>query len=161
MQIGIDTSVLIGLMDAQDIWHRPALSLQSAVTEAGLEPIYFDCALAEAVSTIARRLHEKRRNGEFPDLLNRLLTDFPEDTITWILPDVPGLYGQVMQLVKSYGGELNFNDGLIALACRDRDIRALASFDQDFEKVPWLKRVAAPEDIQALLYAPDDAESDK
>ena len=40
-----------------------------------------------------------------------------------------------------------FRDALIALACRERGISAIASFDADFDQVPWLKRIAQPEDI--------------
>jgi predicted nucleic acid-binding protein len=46
--------------------------------------------------------------------------------------------------MRSSGGELNFHDALIALACRDRDIPAIASFDADFYQVPWLRRLSAP-----------------
>jgi predicted nucleic acid-binding protein len=135
MQIGIDTSVIIGLLDSQDIWHTPAVSLQRAITAAGLEPVYFDCTLAEAISTMARRLREKHREVELPGLLDRLSADFPAETITWILPDVPRLYTQVMELIRSSAGELNFNDGLITLACRERNIQALTSFDRDFDSI--------------------------
>jgi predicted nucleic acid-binding protein len=54
-----------------------------------------------------------------------------------------------MALIRSSTGELNFNDGLIALACRERQIRLLASFDRDFDRIPWLIRVATPADVVA------------
>jgi predicted nucleic acid-binding protein len=37
--------------------------------------------------------------------------------------------------MKSSGGELNFNNALIALACRERNIPAIVSFDADFDNV--------------------------
>ena len=40
MQIGIDTSVIVGLLDSRDIWHTPAVNLQEAIAAAGLEPVY-------------------------------------------------------------------------------------------------------------------------
>lgn len=49
--------------------------------------------------------------------------------------------------MRSGGGELNFNDALIALACRERGIPAIAGFDADFDRVPWLRRLARPEDL--------------
>jgi predicted nucleic acid-binding protein len=67
--------------------------------------------------------------------------------LTWILPDVPELYRRVLDLIRSSSGELNFNDALIALACRERGIPAIASFDADFDQIPWLQRIARPEDI--------------
>ena len=72
------------------------------------------------------------------------------DTITWVLPDVPRLYAKVIGLMQSSGGELNFNDALIALACRERDISAIASFDADFDQVSWLHRLATPADLTAF-----------
>jgi predicted nucleic acid-binding protein len=44
-------------------------------------------------------------------------------------------------------GNLNFNDALIALSCHHRDIPFIASFDRDFDNVPWLQRIAKPEDL--------------
>ena len=145
--ISVDTSVLIGLLDPQDIWHRPALALIDAVEKNELEVFYFDCVLAEAVSTIARRLHEKRREGDLSTIIERLEEYCPRPRITWVLPDVPRLYSTILDLVQESQGELNFNDALIALSCRERGIPLLASFDQDFDQVVWLKRVAAPDDL--------------
>lgn len=150
MLIGIDTSVVVGLLDSQDVWHPAAVGLQKAILSAKLEPIYFDCVLAEAVSTVARRLREKRRSAELTGFLNRIVADFQPEVITWILPDVPRLYVPALETVQSSGGELNFNDALIALACRERVVRALASFDHDFDSVTWLVRLAAPQDVETL-----------
>lgn len=36
---------------------------------------------------------------------------------------------------------------LIALACREWEIPALVSFDADFDQLPWLKRLATPDDL--------------
>ena len=60
--------------------------------------------------------------------------------------------------MRTSDGELNFNDGLIALACRERQIRLLASFDQDFDRLPWLIRVATPAEVVAA--SPPAPESD-
>ena len=56
----------------------------------------------------------------------------------------------------SFNGQLNFNDGLIALSCRERSIHVLASFDRDFDMIDWLARIATPEDVQSL---PSDVDS--
>jgi len=44
------------------------------------------------------------------------------------------------------------------LACRERQIRLLASFDQDFDRIPWLIRVATPAEVAAA--SPPTPESD-
>jgi predicted nucleic acid-binding protein len=67
----------------------------------------------------------------------------------WILPDVPRLYPAALDLIRSSAGALNFNDALIALACQERGIPAIASFDEDFDQVAWLRRLAGPVDIRA------------
>jgi predicted nucleic acid-binding protein len=42
---------------------------------------------------------------------------------------------------------MNFNDALIALACRERSIPAIASFDADFDDIAWFKRLHRPDDV--------------
>ncbi len=146
-QIGIDTSVLIGLLDPKDVWHEPATALKQALVAHGADVAVFDCVLAEAISTMARRIHEQRRTADLDRLVARILADYPTDDILWVLPDVPVLYGGIIELVRSSGGELNFNDALIALSCRYREIPFIASFDRDFDQLAWLQRVAQPDDL--------------
>jgi predicted nucleic acid-binding protein len=146
-RVGIDTSVLIGLLDPRDVWHGPAVVLKQALQAHQAEVAMFDCVLAEAVSTMARRIHEQRRPADLDLLLTRIGDDYPSDGILWVLPDVPVLYHDIFDLVRSSRGALNFNDALIALSCRLRDIPLVASFDQDFDDVDWLKRVAQPDDL--------------
>ena len=86
----------------------------------------FDCVLAEAISTLARRTHEKRRTAQLPALLAQLKAEFPTKSILWLYPDLPNLYDEVVALVEQTDGELNFNDALIALSCRNRNISCLA-----------------------------------
>jgi predicted nucleic acid-binding protein len=153
MLVAIDTSVLIGVLDARDVWHAAALRLHDALLAARLPLVYFDCVLAEASSTLARRLREQRRAHELPGLLEQLRTEFPPERLTWLFPDVPRLYGQIIEQMRQSAGELNFHDGLIALACRERQIRLLASFDRDFDTLAWVTRVATPDEVTAALAA--------
>jgi len=147
IRIGIDTSVLIGLLDPKDVWHKPATALKQALKAHGADVAVFDCVLAEAISTMARRIHEQRRTADLDQLVARILTDYPTEDILWVLPDVPVLYTEIVELVRSSGGELNFNDALIALSCRHRGIPLIASFDRDFDQLTWLQRVAQPDDL--------------
>jgi predicted nucleic acid-binding protein len=147
IRIGIDTSVLIGLLDPKDVWHEPATALKQALKAHGADVAVFDCVLAEAISTMARRIHEQRRTADLDRLVARLLTDYPTEDILWVLPDVPVLYTEIVELVRSSHGELNFNDALIALSCHHRGIPLIASFDRDFDQLSWLRRVAQPDDL--------------
>ncbi len=139
--------MLVGLLNPRDLWRDRAFALRDKLLAAGNELIYFDCVAAEAISAAARRLHEKGRTADVKALLDRLNVQVPVETLTWILPDVPRLYPAVLDLIRSSSGELNFNDALIALACRERGIPAIASFDADFDQVAWLHRLARPEDV--------------
>jgi predicted nucleic acid-binding protein len=147
IRIGIDTSVLIGLLDPKDVWHEPATALKQALKAHGADVAVFDCVLAEAISTMARRIHEQRRTADLDRLVTRILTDYPTEDILWVLPDVPVLYTEIVELVRSSHGELNFNDALIALSCHHRGIPLIASFDRDFDQLSWLRRVAQPDDL--------------
>ncbi len=147
-QIGLDTSVLIGLLDPKDMWHQPAVTLKHALQAHKVDVAVFDCVLAEAISTMARRIHEQRRTADLDQLTALILSNYPPDEILWVLPDVPMLYTEIIELVRSSGGELNFNDALIALSCRNRDVFLIASFDRDFERLTWLKRIAQPDDLE-------------
>ena len=91
---------------------------------------------------------------EFTALLDRLMVEFPPEMLTWIFPDIPRLYGEIIEQMRLSAGELNFNDGLIALACRARHIQLLASFDRDFDTLTWITRVATPDDVTAARAAP-------
>ena len=146
-QIGIDTSVLIGLLDPKNLWHEPAIALKEALIENAADIAIFDCVLAEAISTIARRIHEQRRTSDLDQLLGRITSDYPVDDILWVLPDVPALYAEIVSMVQTTGGVLNFNDALIALSCRYREIPFIASFDRDFDQVEWLQRIAVPDHL--------------
>jgi predicted nucleic acid-binding protein len=145
--VALDTSFVIGLLDGQDVWHRATLQLQAGLVENSYQPVLFDCVLAEVISTLARRLQERRRAAEFTPLLQQIKAQFPPGAIAWVLPDMPRLYGDVLNLVEQTQGALNFNDALIAISCQKRRIANLASFDADFDQVPWLRRLAHPGDI--------------
>lgn len=86
-------------------------------------------------------------------MLDQLTELIPFDDITWISEQTRRLYNQVVELVRSSGGELNFHDALIALACRDWDISMLVSFDRDFDQIDWLIRAGnATQVVEALQH---------
>ena len=147
MEIVVDSSVLVGMLVPNDVWHERTVELWAVIEANGHQAIVLDCVVAEAISVAVRRLREKGFVAKVQSLLDGLDTYVPYDMITWILADTRRLYSQILGLVRSSSGELNFHDALIALACRERNIPAIASFDADFDQVPWLQRIARPEDI--------------
>lgn len=146
-RVAIDTSVLVGLINPTDVWHARAVALRDAMHTHETAVILFDCVIAEAVSIVVRRLHEKKRGDDVARLLAQAKSVYPPTAVSWILPTVPQRYAETLALMKQSGGALNFHDALIALVCRDEEIPAIASFDADFDALPWLTRCATPEDL--------------
>jgi predicted nucleic acid-binding protein len=155
VKVGLDTTFVVGLLDQRDIWHGAAAELQSGLQSGDCQVFVFDCVLAEVISILARRTHEQRRETGLTLLLQALSEQFPKKAITWLYPDLPQHYDEVLALVEQSAGELNFNDALIALACRERHIPILASFDADFDKVPWLQRAANAAGLSASAARTD------
>lgn len=136
-----DSNFLIALVDEKDIWHLKSGILMNTLKKLDAKGVYLDCVLNEVISVVARRLEEKGRNNEFDKAfkeLNKLVT---EKMITWIYPRVPELYNEIMSIIETHNGKLNFHDALIALVAKELDIEYIISFDKDFDEVDWLKRI--------------------
>jgi predicted nucleic acid-binding protein len=146
--VALGTTFITGLIDEKDVWHSSAHALLPLLDTGVQVLVVFDCVMVEVVSILARRTHEKRRTAELSALLARLRADFPARALTWLYADLAERYDEVVAMVEQSNGELNFNDALIALACRERRIDYLASFDADFDQIRWLKRIAQPSDIR-------------
>jgi len=131
----IDANVLVGLLDQRDKWHDTAVAIRDALTKADAELVYFDCVLNEVISVLTRRIRESKRLEQLEILLGGLTKLVPVGDITWVSGEARRLYGQVVGLVRSSGGKLNFHDALIALVCREQGIPILVSFDNDFDEV--------------------------
>ena len=143
-QTAIDSSVLVALIDSRDKWHVEANTLLSVLRDRGLQPVYFDCVLNEAISVLARRAEEQKRSDEFSALLARLLTQVPREIIVWISGETEHLYDEIIELVVSSSGGLNFHDALMVLTCRELGIPYVASFDTDFDNISSLMRLGGP-----------------
>ena len=147
MQVALDTAMLAALVDGQDKWHADAVGIRDALKAAGAETFYLDCVINEVTSVLGRRLIEQKRADQFIGLLNVLEQVVPPDRITWVSPEIPRLYSQIMTLVRTHGGQLNFHDALIALACQELGIGYIASFDCDFDCIAWLRRLGTANDV--------------
>jgi len=146
----VDANVLVALLDSVDKWHPTAVALYGTLRDTGARMLYLDCVINETIGVLGRRVREQGRTSQFGELLSHLSALIPEAQITWIYPEVPRLYADILDLVRSSNGELNFHDALMALICRQLGVRYLASFDRDFDQVPWLERIEKPADLQAV-----------
>lgn len=147
MQVAIDSSVFVAILSPNDKWNQQAVALLAALASGGHTAVYFDCVVAETLTTTLRRLHEQRRTSEIFTTFARLELLLPSTAITWTFNAIADLYDPVLDLMKSSSGTLNFHDALIALSCRERNIPAIASFDEDFDQLSWLRRLASPADV--------------
>ena len=71
MRVAVDTSVLVALFVPDDTWRSQAAALVTDLREDQASIIYFDCVVAEALSTAVRRLHERRQTERIPAVLQR------------------------------------------------------------------------------------------
>jgi predicted nucleic acid-binding protein len=138
----VDANVLVGLLDDHDKWHAASVALRDALNEAGVELVYFDCVINETVSVLARRTYEQGRPEQLDELLDKLDSHIPISDITWASGETRRLYSNIMSLIRSSSGKLNFHDALIALVCGEQEVSILVSFDRDFDEIDWLTRVA-------------------
>ena len=89
----------MGLIVEHDLWHAQAQRLQSALDSGEFQTYIFDFMLAEVISALARRTHEKRRPTAFSKLVAGLKTRFPTKVVTWVYPDLPADYDDVLTAV--------------------------------------------------------------
>jgi predicted nucleic acid-binding protein len=146
-RIAIDTNVLVALVDSRDKWHSRAMEMLGSLKAQNAQLVYFDCVLNETISVLARRAEEQNRTGEFAALLGQVQHHVPESRVTWASRDTRRFYASILEMAQQTQGALNFHDALIALACRELEIQILASFDQDFDQVSWLKRLSAAAEL--------------
>lgn len=78
----IDANALVGLLDDQDKWHRTAIALRDALSEAGVELVYLDCVINETISVVARRTREQGRVDQLNAVLDQLMRLIPAKDIT-------------------------------------------------------------------------------
>ena len=152
----IDTNVLVALVDARDTWYAKAQAVREALKTTVISLVYCDSVLNEAIGVLARRAQEQRRADQFAGLINALLHEVPTDILVWLLSETQRLYDQVIELVRSTSGDLNFHDALIALGCRLLGIEVIVSFDRDFDQVAWWTRVDTPEAVMAVCAPPQN-----
>jgi predicted nucleic acid-binding protein len=141
IQAAIDTNILIALIDEGDTWHQRAVVICKALEKANAQYVYFDSTVNEVVSVLARRLEEKGQSDKLEPLLVKLEEIVPEEKITWISQEIKRVYRDILELVKSSRGKLNFHDALMVHILRERKVRYIVSFDRDFDEIEGLVRI--------------------
>jgi len=150
-RVVIDTNLLVALVDSRDKWYPHAQKVVTALGRYQVETMYLDCVLNETISVLARRAEEQKRSESIVHLLHDLRQQVPDTHVIWASLETRRLYVEIVDLVEQTQGTLNFHDALIALLCREWNIKFVVSFDKDFDQILWLKRIGKADDIASLL----------
>ena len=145
-----DASFLVGFIDQNDRWHKRASSLHRLVKRKQFGVITFDCVANEVITVLARRCEERGELTKFKEVLKKFKRVVPKDKLSWIYPKVMDYYDDVLDLMGSSDGRLNFHDALIALMARGMGIEYIVSFDRDFDGVKGLTRIGEVGDLEAV-----------
>jgi len=151
----IDTNFLVANIDRNDKWHNTVVPINELLNRIQVTTIYLDCVINETVSVLAKRMEEKNRLDEYPEVLAKIQNVIPYEKITWTSYNNRFWYGEILDLLKEHKGRISFNDALIALYLKNSKIKYLVSFDKDFDKIPWITRLGCEEDFRKqdeLIY---------
>jgi predicted nucleic acid-binding protein len=146
----VDANVLVALSSERDALHSRAEALSTALAQANAEIVLLDCVVTEALSVLARRLNEQKRSAEFVQRLDSFLQRFPVEDWFWVTNYARGWMPDILDVMRISSGRLNFNDALIAVACRKLGEAVLISFDADFDEISGLVRCSTAPKLQKL-----------
>lgn len=150
INILLDSSFLVALLDPQDVWHPRANQIDKALSQV-TNRVFLDIVISESLSVIARRFEEQKRSKSFSAVVKSFHAAVPASKVVWLSLFIPQYYDDILQMMIDYKGELNFNDCLIALYMKDKGHRFLVSFDPDFDAVPGIQRLDKPDDVKKYL----------
>ena len=77
------------------------------------------------------------RSSGYPDDVLKAVKELLETLSPTLLPEILESLSELIEVAAKY--RLPSNDALIALTCRKHGIDTLATLDEDFKRVPWLK----------------------
>lgn len=146
MRVIVDTSVLVGSMDARDSQHQRAAVLVAALDAAEVESLLLDCVAVECVGVLCRRKAERKVSAPLPDFTTR----FPSARLTAAYPLLPGSWSAILAEVVASGGRLNAHDALLLAFAREERVPFIATFDTDLGG-HGVGVIATPEDLAATL----------
>ena len=133
----VDTSFLVALLNAGDAHHQRAVEIQREFEEKEVKLVIPDVVVNECLAVLQRRLSEKGL-GDFDRVGRSIIALWEREKIffyTYVLSN----WGEVIDLIFSSKGKLNFHDALLIVGAKKRGIRRIVSFDVDFDG--YLERI--------------------
>ncbi len=144
--ICLDTNIIYNFLFETELTSASEKVIREAIVEGMAVPmIVYNELLYTTGAKIARikygvkgkysfRKHIAKHG--FPEEAIEKVNGFIKDFKVTILKDYQDPE-ELVEAIKTY--RLAPNDAQIALTCKHKSIKTLASFDEDFKRVPWLK----------------------
>lgn len=150
--VALDANVVVGFLDASDTLHERAAALLRRIETRGDDVILLDVCVGEAISVLCRRARERRGGTSAarlakapPDLrraLERVRQWILDGDIVWLSSHTERFATDVLDVVESTRGRLNWNDALLVVLQREGIVGEVASFDDGFEAIPTFRRIS-------------------
>jgi predicted nucleic acid-binding protein len=148
IEVILDSSYLVALVDEKDRWHQQAASVHEALKARRARAVYFDCVMNETLSVLGKRLEQRRQSDDFGDVLAKVQQLVPMEQITWLYPDIKRWYTTLLAVMEVHQGRLNFHDALIVTAAKEMKLTRIVSFDADYDEIDELHRIKAASDLR-------------
>ncbi len=142
-EVVLDANVIVAWLDNADVLAPRARELMQRLKDEGAELVLVDIAVTEALSVLCRRAKQRRTSP--PDLvaaISKMRGWAERGVIRWVAREHERLMPDVLAVVESTTGVLNFNDALLVTLQRASVIGEVASFDSGFDVVAGFVRRA-------------------
>jgi predicted nucleic acid-binding protein len=148
IDVVVDTSVVVGLVDRRDSQAAPATALMEALTSRGVRSILLDCVVVEVVGVICRRAAERRA----PDPVPAFARMFPRERVSLAYHVLHDRWSQILDEVQASGGAVNAHDVLILDYARRTGIPYLATLDRAM-RGRGVQVLSTAEEVELALHA--------
>lgn len=101
-----------------------------------------DFLVAEALSALCRRSFERKGQGLQLDPIVEWIREQLRRGLIYFPALTADCFANALTIVRSFRGELNFNDARLVVMQRNGDITDVASFDGDFDAVEGFRRIS-------------------
>lgn len=130
-QYFLDTSFIVALLDAVDVYHAKATQALATIELQPHELFLSDVAVSETLSVFAKRCEAKRQTKRFPDLAKAFQDLMQRLPILSLYELVPQNYKHILQQMIRSESRLSFNDCLIQLFLKQVSQVKILTFDGD------------------------------